>query len=215
MRVRAIGVMGLVAVVCGAALVCGVPGCSTPQRQQAASPQQRSLGPPVAPGQEFRTAYFTAQAPPESGWELIATHDSLLAIGTMNRKTRESSAATVWATTLREPPTATQFGDLVDELRRADSMPPRHKLLHTSEPTQAGNSGLGLAYEMEVVDQTAPAADGKKPMILEIYALVRQDPARRNVVVTAKYSYRHAEGTADPESAKRAKTFLAGIAILP
>ncbi len=212
MSMGAHGVIGL-AVVLGIAPICVVPGCSTPRRQQAESPRQ-SLGPPVAPGQTFETAYFTAQAPPESGWALIRTHDSLVAIGKMNWKTRESYAATIWATTLPEPPTATQFEELVDELRRGDSMPPRHELLRTSEPTPADGGGLGLAYEMEVLDHTATAGDGKKPMILEIHALVRQNPTRKNVVLTAKYSYRHVEGRRDPESAKKAEAFLAGVKIL-
>jgi len=211
---RAIGVFGLVAVL-GTTVVCGLPGCRTPQREQAESKQQKSLGPPVAPGQTFGTAYFTVHAPKEPGWALIATHDSLLAIGKMDWKTRESFAATVWATTLREAPTETRFDDLVDELRRADSMPPRHKLLRMSEPTPAGNGGFGRAYEMEVVDQTTPPAGGKRPMILEIYALVRQHPERKNVVVTAKYTYRFVQGMGDPDSARRARAFLAGVTFLP
>ncbi len=191
-------------------LTVALAGCSSRERETEFLPQ--SAGPPVTAGQPFSTSAFDVQAPVEPGWVLIRANDSLVVFGRVGPRARASYTASVWATTLQAPPTDAEFKELVDELRRAETHPARYKLVRSSDRSVSDKDGPGVAYETAVeIRGSRGIGKGKNVVALDIHAVIRQHPTRKNIVLTAQYTHRRPVRRDDAELAEKAQAFLGGV----
>lgn len=165
--------------------------------------------PPLAqvPG---RGVTFTI--PKESGWFLFNPDGKGATIMKSGKTEIESYGISLDFYRLPIPETALDFKEGYDKLTRAETSPPRYKLLAIEDNINEVDNRFNINFYYQVEDHQAVKIPlGDKFMLLEAMGLLAVHPSIPDYIVRISYSHRYSIGHGDPKFKEKAKWVIDNV----